>query len=117
MQYIDYGFDQTSNVTKIYNSAGKVNGMGGEYRNFYEYDKLHRLISSSGDTPDNNHNYEMKMQYTPSGRIVHKQYNNIWGSLTQPMSVNYGYCDYDKPLAPRRIYDEWNSTHTDLRWD
>ena len=115
MQDISYTFDSASNVTRIANSAGVVNSLGGGYANAYRYDALHRLVWSSGSGDLGS--YSMDMGYTPSGRIGRKNRSAHTETLPESVGAVYGYCDQHQPHAVRRIFDADNGTLHDLRWD
>ena len=115
MQDISYSFDSASNVTRIANSAGVVNSLGGGYANAYRYDALHRLVWSSGSGDMGS--YSMDMVYTPSGRIGRKNRSAHTETLPESVGAVYGYCDQHQPHAVRRIFDADNGTLHDLRWD
>ena len=115
MQDIDYTFDSASNVTRIYNYAGAVNTLGGAYKNYYTYDALHRLVSSSGAGIGGI--YAMDMAYSSSGRIKEKFRDRQSTLLSESVHMFYGYCDAYQPHAVRRIFDEKDTKHYDFRWD
>ena len=115
MQDIDYTYDNASNVTGIVNSAGVVNTLGGGYENNYQYDALHRLISSTGGGAVGN--YNTNLTYSPSGRLIGKYRVNNPDSLSGAVDMAYGYCDNHQPHAVRRIYDYQNLRYFDFRWD
>ena len=113
MQKIKYSFDHAGNITNIFNDETPFGAFIGGYNNKYKYDGLHRLIWSDGDNMLGQ--YDMEMQYSPSGRIAHKQYTLPARALSHPVDMHYSYCDDYQPHAVRHIFDEENMTHCDLR--
>ena len=103
MQKNKYSFDHAGNITNIFNDVTPFGAFIGGYNNKYKYDGLHRLIWSDGDNMLGQ--YDMEMQYSPSGRIAHKQYTLPARALSHPVDMYYGYCDKTQPHAVRRIYD------------
>ena len=115
MQDIDYTFDDASNVTGIVNNASAVNTLGGSYENTYEYDALHRLVSSYGNGDIGG--YNTSLAYSPSGRMTTKYCDNGSVTMVKTVDMAYGYCDDYQPHAVRRIYDNHEYKLYDLRWD
>ena len=115
MQDIDYTFDKASNIKIIHNDVLPIGSFAGSYQNGYKYDNLNRLVFSDGDNMLGQ--YDMEMQYSPSGRIAHKYYNTPSGALSRPVDMYYGYCDQYQPHAVKRIFDDESHQLFDLRWD
>ena len=115
MQNIKYTFDSVSNITNIKDSVLAIGTLGGGYDNTFNYDGLHRLEGSQGDNTLGHYRYTM--DYTPSGRITSKRLRTPSSSLTGSVNMFYGYCNDQKPHTVRRIFDEKNEKHFDLRWD
>ncbi len=115
MQDIQYTFDNVSNVTEIANYAGRVNTLGGSYKNFHKYDPLYRLTNSEGDGQAGH--YVFSMKYTPSGRIMGRFKNVHSESQVEAADMAYGYCDEYQPHAVRRMYDYSKEMFVDFRWD
>ena len=115
MQDISYTFDSASNVTRIANSAGVVNSLGGGYANAYRYDALHRLVESYGGGAIGN--YNTKLTYSPSGRLIEKYREDNSVTLSDSVEMAYGYCDDYRPHAVKRMFDYRNGMLYDLRWD
>ena len=115
MQNIKYTFDSVSNITNIKDSVLAIGTLGGGYDNTFNYDGLHRLGGSQGDNTLGHYRYTM--DYTTSGRITSKRLETPSSSLTGSVNMFYGYCNDQKPHTVRRIFDEKNEKHFDLRWD
>ena len=115
MQDIDYTFDNASNVTGIVNNAGVVNTLGGEYENTYNYDVLHRLVTSYGGGAIGK--YNTYLTYSPSGRLIGKFRDNNSVTLSAAVDMAYGYCDDYQPHAVKRMFDYKNGMLYDMRWD
>ena len=115
MQNIVYSFDGLGNIMQIHNAAGQVNSMGGNYTNYYIYDSLYRMVLSNGMGTTGLYFYQM--EYSPSGRILHKQNAAASSTLHNEVAMDYGYCDKKQPHAVRRILDSVSGQLYDLRWD
>ena len=111
LQKILYSFDLEDNITKVENTAGGANGLGGAYTNEYNYDDLYRLTAANGSYSGNNTNYSLEMSYTPAGRLCSKlQDFTATGNI-------YAYSTNIKPHAARRIYNGITNELSNLRWD
>ena len=110
LQKIKYTYDNVDNITRVVNSGGTVNTLGGSYVYTHTYDVLNRLIASSG-TYKNANSYSLDMGYTGAGKLTKK----INSKLSQ--SLYYAYCSDEKPHAPRRILNSNDGYITDFRWD
>jgi RHS repeat-associated protein len=115
MQNIDYQYDDVNNITSIANNAQTMsNGMGGTYYYNYFYDMNYRLINSSGSFNGSN-NFELNMQYSPSGNIIQKaQYaeTNINGL---PFNINYNR-DYSYNITQPHTIEQINN-EISFKWD
>ena len=111
LQKILYSFDYEDNITKVINTAGGANGLGGAYTNEYNYDDLYRLTSANGTYAGNNTNYSLEMAYTPAGRLCSKLQD-----FTGTGNV-YAYSPNNKQHAVRRIYNGLTNELYNLRWD
>ena len=112
MQRLDYATDGVGNITQASNSAAPIGPLGGAYTNLYHYDALNRLTHSNETAM----HYNILMDYSPSGRLVHKQ---AASNMTFPLNIDafFGYCNDKLPHAPKRIYDIGSRTLTELLWD
>ncbi|MDP2188722.1 MAG: hypothetical protein Q8J69_08575, partial [Sphingobacteriaceae bacterium] len=64
---ITYTYDPVGNITRISNSAGGADGLGGKFTYNYSYDELYRLdTSSGGGNTDGDASYTLAMEYSPS---------------------------------------------------
>ena len=111
LQKILYSFDLEDNITKVENTAGGANGLGGAYVNTYNYDDLYRLTAANGSYSGNNTNYSLEMSYTPAGRLCSKLQD-----FTATGNV-YAYSPNSKQHAVRRIYNGLTNELYNLRWD
>ncbi len=111
VQNIRYTFDHSSNIVSVTDNGAIANGLGGGYANSHVYDSLHRLVSSVGGGSLGT--YTTAMHYTASGRLVNAD------ELVNSIRSNrwYGYCEDDRPHAPRIIWDAEQENSHDLRWD
>ena len=112
MQQIEYSMDGVGNITQVDNGATPLGALGGAYTNVHHYDDLDRLVGSR----ETNMLYSVGMEYSASGRLVHKMTD---ANATHPVDVDavYGYCNELRPHAPRRIYEYNDRTLTELLWD
>ena len=106
-----YSFDLEDNITKVENTAGGANGLGGAYVNTYNYDDLYRLTAANGSYSGNNTNYSLEMAYTPAGRLCSKLQDFTATANT------YAYSPNTKPHAVRRYYNGLTNELYNLRWD
>ena len=111
LQKISYSFDLEDNITRVENTAGGANGLGGAYVNTYNYDDLYRLTSANGTYSGNNTSYSLEMSYTPAGRLCSKLQDFTATANT------YAYSPNNKPHAVRRIYNGLTNELYNLRWD
>ena len=111
LQKILYSFDLEDNITKVENTAGGANGLGGAYVNTYNYDDLYRLTAANGSYSGNNTNYSLEMSYTPAGRLCGKLQDFTATANT------YAYSPNAKPHAVRRYYNGLTNELYNLRWD
>jgi len=93
-----YTYDPVGNILSITNIAGPdSNNAGGSMANTYVYDSLYRLDSSNGSSElfADIYDYNLKMNYSLSGKILHKkQYasvnSNPIAGLTRDVDYIYG---------------------------
>ena len=111
LQKISYDFDLEDNITKVENTAGGANGLGGAYTNEYNYDDLYRLTAANGSYSGNNTNYSLEMSYTPAGRLCSKLQDFTATANT------YAYSPNAKPHAVRRYYNGLTNELYNLLWD
>ncbi len=115
MHNISYLYDRVGDIVCFRNDVSSIGPFNGWYRNDPVYDDAHRMVSCTGGNAWGSH--ELSYAYSPSGRLVNKDHNLPSSALSPSTNMYYGYCDKDKPHAVRRMYDELNHTHYDLRWD
>jgi len=141
-----YSYDKVNNILSLVNEAPQVtpNKKGGPFEYVYQYDDLYRLTHAEGDWKGATHEqrYELDMQYSPTGSILHKTQTHDCMSYDEPGTwVPKHKTTYDweykyegsKPHAPSQIgenaysYDAngnttgWQSTKNNQRrnilWD
>ncbi|MBR5832614.1 MAG: hypothetical protein IKY79_08390 [Bacteroidales bacterium] len=115
MQDIKYTYDKVSNITDVANSAGTVLTLGNMSSASYNYDAANRLLSAKLIYGNNLVRYNL--EYTPSGRMIRKNYDVP--PYYYPKDIVYGYCDKIRQHAPRRIVDVSSDQRSiyDLQWD
>ena len=111
LQKISYSFDLEDNITRVENTAGGANGLGGAYVNTYNYDDLYRLTAANGSYAGNNTTYSLEMTYTPAGRLCSKLQDYTATANT------YAYAPNAKPHAVRRYYNGLTNELYNLLWD
>ena len=112
MQNLSYTYDAVGNITKIAQSAGPVNGLGGNYQNSYIYDDLNRLQHSFCKT--GLFDYDFNITMSPTGRIGEKNLTYAAGAIS-----SYQLNGYDRNFTthqPRVIYDQVRGSQS-LFWD
>ena len=113
MQSLAYTIDGVGNIGSVQNTALAIGTLGGEYTNTHTYDGLDRLTFS---TETVNNRYSLDMEISPSGRLAYK--NQVSTPQVQSYGIyHYGYCDDNKPHAPRRVYESSKLFLYDLNWD
>ncbi len=129
MQVVTYTYDSVSNITGIANTAGALlNGLGGTYHHYYEYDDLYRLAYSFGqwdNTVKNKHLKDtVRMTYHKNGRIASKQsYANLYSEgecgtddTTQNRRRAYSY-NMQQPNTLASVYDSVTRQSHLFYWD
>ncbi len=140
-----YTYDAVNNITQLKSVAPipTENKKGGNFEYNYVYDDLYRLTNASGTYQNisHQHQYTMDMQYSETGRILHKsqvhqrkEYDETtWGPRHKTTyDLEYKY-EGEQPHAPTQIgenvytYDAngnttgWQSTKNnnrrDILWD
>ena len=101
------------NITEIEQSAGPVNGLGGEYHNYYIYDDLNRLNKVYCQQPGL-FDYDFNITMSPTGRIGEKNLTYAAGAISSLQLI--GYDDSFKTHQPRVIYDQIRGSQS-LFWD
>ena len=112
LQNLSYTYDAVGNITKIAQSAGPVNGLGGNYQNSYIYDDLNRLQHSFCKT--GLFDYDFNITMSPTGRIGEKNLTYAAGAIS-----SYQLNGYDRNFTthqPRVIYDQVRGSQS-LFWD
>ena len=113
LQKILYSFDLEDNITKVINTAGGANGLGGAYTFDYQYDNLYRLTSSTGSFTPTGDSYFLEMGFTPAGRVCRKEQ----GDPNATRRLLYSYNPHNAPHATRRIYDPSTTNLRQMLWD
>ena len=113
LQKIMYSFDLEDNITRVENTDGGANGLGGAYTLDYQYDNLYRLTSSTGSFTPTGESYFLEMHYTPAGRICRKEQ----GDNNATRRLLYSYNPHNAPHAARRIYDPSTTNLRQMLWD
>ena len=120
IQDITYNYDNAGNITGIANTAGVVNGMGGDYNYSYSYDSLYRLTQASGNFHNNDYSYNLSMEYSPSGNIETKYVNGLTSinGMDQPIDhdKNYTYSS-QQPHALAEIEDAGSGNQYTYNYD
>ena len=110
LQDLRYIYDPVGNITGIDQSAPNVmGGLGGSYKNHYQYDEQYRLVQSGGV---GNFQYTFDASYSPSGRLGNKS------TQAKPFSADllFGYDQRHKTHQPRTMYDP-NVGILEFFWD
>ena len=113
LQNLSYTYDAVGNITEIEQSAGPVNGLGGEYHNYYIYDDLNRL-NKVYCKQLGLFDYDFSITMSPTGRIGEKNLTYAAGAIS-----SYQLNGYDKNFTthqPRVIYDQARGSQS-LFWD
>ena len=120
MQNISYTYDNVGNILQQNNTAPQMsNGLGGEYDYTYNYDNLYRLTSSFTGQ-DSTNNYQMEVDYSPSGRILRNKLDAtlIDNGQTIPINRNYNYYyDAYQPHAVTSIKPLSGIKNTQIQYD
>jgi RHS repeat-associated protein len=133
-----YSYDAVDNILSLTNaSSANVNNIGGSMTNTYVYDSLYRLDSSVGtsELTADVYDYQLKMNYSLSGKIVSKTQSASLNNNTIPglsYDLDYQYTG-DQPHAPSYIgsdhlsydhngnlltsYDSVTARNKIFRWD
>ncbi len=114
---LSYSYDNENNITRISNTAGIVNGLGGVYSYSFDYDDMYRLVSANGSFK-NQYDYTLSMSYSPSGNITNKTLEalTLQAGIDVPVDyeANYNY-NSGRPHAIESITCHMASH--DFQWD
>jgi len=119
-QDISYSYDIVGNILSISNTGSTVSGLGGGFSFNYAYDSLYRLASSYGNGADDNQQYTLAMEYTPSGNIYKKALTASKYLLGNYVSTEFEneYTYGGGPHQPTMISDlTSNLPTTECQWD
>ncbi len=101
-----YSYDAVDNILGISNDVTPTSGtkLGGASSHTYQYDKLNRLISASGNAKDAS--YTLNMAYNVMSMPLSKEQTTDGSKTAQSYHNYYKYEDSDHPSAPSEIGHE-----------
>ncbi|MDR2009024.1 MAG: hypothetical protein LBQ22_00895, partial [Bacteroidales bacterium] len=93
-QQLAYQYDAVGNITRIQNTTGIVNGLGGTFTNTYYYDDIYRLTYARNvyQITNGTQTVTTEMDYTANGRISEKRHVTSQSGSTASQS---GFSNYD----------------------
>ena len=101
-----YHYDAVDNILGINNDVTPTSStkLGGASSHTYQYDKLNRLISASGNAKDAS--YTLNMAYNVMSMPLSKEQTTEGSKTAQSYHNYYKYEDSDHPSAPSQIGHE-----------
>ena len=101
-----YQYDAVDNILGISNDVTPTSStkLGGASSHTYQYDKLNRLISASGNAKDAS--YTLNMAYNVMSMPISKEQTTDGSKTAQSYHNYYKYEDSDHPSAPSEIGHE-----------
>ena len=101
-----YSYDAVDNILGINNDVTPTSStkLGGASSHTYQYDKLNRLISASGNAKDAS--YTLNMAYNVMSMPLSKEQTTDGSKTAQSYHNYYKYEDADHPSAPSQIGHE-----------
>jgi len=101
-----YQYDAVDNILGISNDVTPTNNtkLGGASSHTYQYDKLNRLISATGNAKDAS--YTLNMAYNIMSMPLSKEQTTDGSKTAQSYHNYYKYEDSDHPSAPSQIGHE-----------
>ena len=101
-----YQYDAVDNILGISNDVTPTSStkLGGASSHTYQYDKLNRLISASGNAKDAS--YTLNMAYNVMSMPLSKEQTTDGSKTAQSYHNYYKYEDSDHPSAPSQIGHE-----------